>query len=56
MVSICLVAMVTSKAMLPYRVIGPSTFKGPSPKLILSMGINVKLSINDKLYSVIKHG
>ena len=38
---ICLVAMVTSKAMLPFHAIGLSTFKTPSPKLILSMSINV---------------
>ena len=34
-----LVAMVTSKAMLPFRVIGPSAFKAPAPKLNLSMSL-----------------
>lgn len=40
-VGIFLVATVTSKVMLPFCAIGPSTFKAPSPKFILSMSINV---------------
>ena len=39
MVGARLVAMVTSKARLPFCAIGPSTLKAPAPKLILSMSL-----------------
>ena len=39
-----LVAMVTSKAILPFFSISPSTFKASAPKLILSMSLIVFLA------------
>ena len=41
-VGACMVAMVTSKEMLPFAL--PSTFKATAPKLILSMSLNVAKS------------